>query len=271
MSTILAKIKTIPPLDDTYHKVQEVCNQENSPLTALSMVIESDPIMVANILKAANAPLYGFSKEISNVSRAISLFGMSTIKGFVVSILSKKAFNVDMSPYGISNDVFVNRSNVQNAIMFNWYSRVNNSLMGTLSSASFLNEIGRIVIANELIQTGKADTFRTRLRDVLNLEQLSDLEKEFVGSSNEDVTSAIFEHWNLEPELIKTIRYSLNPNEAENGMIKECAKALMVVKNATNVIKELNPNGIAGSLKLIKEFGYDEQTFKNAVNKAAGV
>ena len=80
--SIYKRIKALPPLDDTVTKIQAICKNENSSLNDLSQIIEKDPMLTANILRSANSPLYGFSREVTTISRAVALFGMATISGF---------------------------------------------------------------------------------------------------------------------------------------------------------------------------------------------
>ena len=84
---------------------------------------------------------------------------------------------------------------MQNALMYNWYSKINASELTVLSPASFMLEVGKIVISNELNETGKADDFKAKLKNISSPFDLSELENEIVGISNETVTAKIFEHW----------------------------------------------------------------------------
>ena len=79
--SIYKHIKALPPLDDTVVKVQAVCSNENSSLGDLAQIIAKDPMLTANILRSANSPLYGFSREITTIEKAVSLFGMATVRG----------------------------------------------------------------------------------------------------------------------------------------------------------------------------------------------
>ena len=62
--SIYKSIKTLPPLDDTVIKIQQICRDDNSVMSDLIDVIKKDPMLTANILHSANSPLYGFSREI---------------------------------------------------------------------------------------------------------------------------------------------------------------------------------------------------------------
>jgi len=104
--SIYKHIKALPPLDDTIIKIQTVCSDDNSSLNDLSQIVEKDPMLTANILRSANSPLYGFSREITTISRAITLFGMATIRGFALSSAVKKSFKINLDPYGITSQDF---------------------------------------------------------------------------------------------------------------------------------------------------------------------
>ena len=61
---ILEKVKAFPPLDDTVSKVMAICNDENGSVGELAKVVQADPMTMANILKAANSPLYGLAERL---------------------------------------------------------------------------------------------------------------------------------------------------------------------------------------------------------------
>ncbi|WP_458699541.1 HDOD domain-containing protein [Sulfurospirillum sp. 1307] len=265
-SNILKKIKALPPLDDTVLKIQRICTDKNSSLNELIQVVESDPMLTANILKAANSPLYGFSREIKNVSHAISLFGMATIRGFALASAIKQNIKVDLSPYGISNNLFLDISQSQSALMFNWYSKVNREMLDLLVPAAFMMEIGKIIISHELLEQKKDVEFKEKLKDIKDVQELSELETQVVGFSNEDITSKIFEQWNLEGELVEIIRYSNVDSDTPEHLLPY-AKALFVVKNCINIFEQMSDASISKAKELIKSYKLDEEVFNNAVEK----
>jgi HD-like signal output (HDOD) protein len=265
-SNILKKIKALPPLDDTIMKIQRICTDKNSSLNDLVKVVEGDPMLTANILKSSNSPLYGFSREIKNISHAISLFGMATIRGFALSSAIKQNIKIDLSPYDLTNAKFLEISVAQSALMFNWFTKVNREMLDILVPASFMMEVGKIVIANELIEQNLNEKFLESLKNIKTLSEISKLEKELVGFSNEEITAKIFEQWNLEEELVETIRYSNLPLEADEH-IKPYATALFVVKNCINIFGQLEDAAISSSLEVLAQNDLNQEVFLNAIEK----
>ena len=264
--SILKKIKTLPPLDDTVIQIQRIHADENSSINDLTKVVEKDPMLTANILRSANSPLYGFSQEITTISRAISLFGMATIRGFALSSAIRKSFSINLEPYSITGQDFLNISIMQNTLMYHWYSKINPKKLEVLSPASFMLEVGKIVLAHELVENNQDIEFKEKIKKITGSVDLALLETEIFDMTNEEVTAKIFEQWNLETELINSILYSNNPEEAPDH-IKEYARALKVVKTAVNIFNQLDDVSVNNATLLINEYGFDRDTFLMAVSK----
>ena len=264
--SILKKIKTLPPLDDTVIQIQRIHADENSSINDLTKVVEKDPMLTANILRSANSPLYGFSQEITTIARAISLFGMATIRGFALSSAIRKSFSINLEPYSITGQDFLNISIMQNTLMYHWYSKINPKKLEVLSPASFMLEVGKIVLAHELVENNQDIEFKEKIKKITDSVDLALLETEIFDMTNEEVTAKIFEQWNLETELINSILYSNNPEEAPDH-IKEYARALKVVKTAVNIFNQLDDVSINNATLLINEYGFDRDTFLMAVSK----
>ncbi|ASM39668.1 HDOD domain-containing protein [Campylobacter sp. RM12327] len=265
--TIYTKIKALPPLSDTVVRIQKICNDPDSSIADLSKIVENDPMLTANILRSANSPLYGFSREINDVSRAISLFGMATIKGFALSSAVKRSFNINLLPYNMGEEKFLIISSMQNALMLSWYKEVDSSMLDILSPASFLMEIGKIVLANELIEQGLGDKFKDAIKNVKSIQELAEIENKFLNISNEVVTASIFEQWNLEKELVDVILHSNNPMNAPT-YIKDYCVAVQIVKSAVNIFYQLEDEYLEKyTLPMIKKANLDKEVFLQAIKK----
>jgi len=119
-SSIIDNIKALPPLSSTIVKINQIYADENSTIKDMGNAIEHDPMIVANILKIANSPLYGFGREIKNAAQAVSLFGMSMTRSIAIGNSIRKLLNVDMQPYKVTSDEFARISSLQAALILNW-------------------------------------------------------------------------------------------------------------------------------------------------------
>lgn len=258
---ILKKIKSLPPMPETVTKIQSICNNANSSISDLIKIVEKDPSLVANLLKAANSPLYGFSREIKNVSQAVSLFGMATVKGFAIASAVRSSFKMDLTPYGLATSDFIRLSEEQNALTINWYKKKDRDKLEILAPASFLLEIGMVVCADFIKKEGKEKEF---LKAIKGDDPRTEVEREFMGSSSEVVASKIFEHWNFETLMVESIRYLENPEEAQEEA-QEYAMVLRVIKEVANTKEKFTEDSLESAYRYIAKYGLDRSAFEYAL------
>ena len=261
---ILKKIKQLPPLPESAMQIEAVYQDPDSSFNDMVKILEKDPLLTADILKAANSPLYGFSREINAISQAVGLFGMGTVRGFALASIVKKSFSLDLSPYGINNDMFSALSKKQHGLITAWCLRKENKLMGVLSPAAFLVEIGKVLIAQQIMADGKEEAFRDALT---NLQDVEAAEREIVGADTPEVSATIFAQWKFEEGLVDVIRNCQNPqNAAEED--QRAAQILNVVRVAVPINGVITDASIASAKELIEKYSLDMEGFEKAIQNA---
>lgn len=244
-SSIIDSIKSLPPLSKTITDINKVYADPEAGISDLAKVIEHDPMIIANLLKAANSPLYGFGREIRNAAQAVSLFGMSMTRSIALGNSVRKLLNVDMQPYRITSDRFAEISSQQAALMLRWYKQIDKQKADKLYLATFLQETGKILIASDVIQEDEATSFASEVEMSNNLAML---EKSYVDVTSSEVTALVFKHWGFDNEFIEMIKYADNPSAAPDE-IKEYSLALNIVKTIVPVNKPFTEMSINFGLK----------------------
>ena len=258
---ILKKIKQLPPLPESAMQIESVYQDPDSSFNDMVKILEKDPLLTADILKAANSPLYGFSREINAISQAVGLFGMGTVRGFALASIVKKSFALDLSPYGINNDMFSALSKKQHGLMTAWCIRKENKLLGILSPAAFLVEIGKVLIAQQIITDGSQESFRNTLAELQNVEEA---ERAIVGVDTPEVSSTIFKHWRFEERLVDTIANCQNPENAESED-QRAAQILHVVRTTVPINGVVTDTSIEMAKELINKYSLDMESFDKAL------
>jgi len=265
MNTILKeKIRQLPALPESAIKLEAIYHDPQSNFDDMVKVLEVDPLLTADILKAANSPLYGFTREINSVSQAVGLFGMGTIRGFALAMIVKKSFDLNLSPYGITNAQFSDLSQAQNALAVNWYLRKNAKLLDLLSPASFLIEIGKVMISQSILEEGKEEDFKAKIQEC---ESIRDVEKEFCETTTAEVSGEIFDHWKFDEDLVNLIRLGGSPEACENDALQEAAKVLHVIRIATGLDGVITDKNLTKAKELLERYGLDLESFETAVEK----
>jgi len=255
---IIKQIKSLPPLPKSVMEVQRITADPNSSIADLVKVIKDDPMLTANLLKAANSPLYGFARQIKSVDQAVALFGMTTIKGFAISFVIRNSMKFDLSAYGIDENHFHDVSIKRNAVAIHWYGGKKEKL-DIIATDSFLIDLGAVIISLVLVSENRADEFRKRL----NKQNRYELEKEFVDATTPEITAEIFKHWHFGDELIIPIQNINNPLEANE--FKEEAAALDTLRVLYDMLeKEANKEE---AFKKAKEYNLDYEKLNKVLEK----
>lgn len=256
------EIKSLPPMPSSVIKIQELCSERDVNVSKLIEVIEKDPMLSANILKSVNSPLYGMSKEITSIRQAVTLFGVSMVRGFAISTSIKKSVEVDLSPYGIGIEHLGEVSAMQLALVREWYSRVDKSLLQSLMEGAFLMELGKLIAGIKLSASSKGESFLDQLSEG---ESIQELEIRHLGVSSYELAAMMFEHWNFDETLVKMLRIVNDPYVQDDEKIQLFGKILYVVKEAVSVTHALSEESLDHTKEAITNFHLDQKSFDEAV------
>jgi len=263
MKEILQRqIKQLPPLPESVSQIETVYHNPESTFQDMTKILERDPMLTASLLKAANSPLYGFSREINNVGQAVSLFGMGTVRGFALATIVKESFKLDLSPYGITPDIFAEVSEMQNALVTAWYKRTKPAMINTLSPAAFLVELGKVLISRCVEEEKKIKEFQ----EILKESGIDKAEEEFCGTRTAAVSATIFDHWKFEPELITIIENSDDPSKAPEEA-RALSASLKAVRTAIDINAKITSESKEAALAVVDEFDLDKSSFEAALQK----
>lgn len=254
-NSIIKNISSFPAISSIVGEVCAICQDPNSSIADLVKVIERDPGIVIDILRILNSPIYGFTHEIRNVSQAVSLFGMGTIKGFVISSVVRKNMKIDLEAYGTSITAYLDTCREYNKFLLEVYKRAPGRIKDVIFPASFLMTSGVMLLASEVGKLENASEFRAKIAES---SYFLNVESEFLGMNCADVTALLFEHWNFESELIEAIR-GINSDE-----LTPTSAPLKVALHCISLHQQYSPLQIDGARKFVADSAleFDNATFE---------
>ena len=262
-SQVVQRIRSLPPLPRTIEEFEKAINEKDIDFDKIVAILQQDPMLVADILKTVNSSYYGLKQEVEDLSKAISYLGLQEVKSIVLQNSIKKLFNIDMEPYGISADEFAHISKMQSKLTELWLKQFEPSNVKFMKLAAFLQELGKIVIADLIIKEDMTYLFRS---EVEMTNDIASVERSFVGHSSAEVTGAMFEHWGFEEELVKAIRYA-DDFAAAPESVRSSATILHIVKRAIPVNKPLHASSIAIAMNIAKNQGFDTEKLQKAIEE----
>lgn len=84
MERVLA-CQTLPSLPAVAIKVLELTRDPQVSIARIAQTVQNDPALTTKVLRTVNSSFYGLSTPCPNVSRAMSLLGLNTVKSIVLS------------------------------------------------------------------------------------------------------------------------------------------------------------------------------------------
>jgi len=204
MNKIDEKIELIPPLPETVTNINRIANNPDTSVKELAKEIKKDPIATASILTEARSAQYGF-KNMNTIEKAIAQFGKEISKSIAIDTISKNTFDIDVTPYGITNNEFLNISQKRSFLMMKWFARVDFRSLKILSLSSLIGNIGQILLANLIIESDKVDDFQDILSES---KDIFTVEEEIFGVNSIDTTCIILEKWGFDKTIIDVIKKS---------------------------------------------------------------
>lgn len=250
---LLKTIDNLPPLPETVMRLQQYVDTSGSRVTIQGVVdiISKDPLLTGDLLRLANSPYYGFSREISTLNQVVSLLGISNVKNVVIANSLRGGFKVDMSPYGLDSESFLANCGSEADFISNWFSKTDAKLVQVLIPCAMLLRLGMIIFANTLVQNGRDKDFLSMLKEY-DFQDVASVETEFYGLDHLTFLGFLFDHWKFDEILIQSTAYITMPHAASDE-VKKNAYALAIVNRVFEPYRGGDEYNMQEALDLIKE------------------
>ncbi len=254
MNELLVKtIDNLPPLPETVMKLQQYVDSRGSDAKIQSVVniISKDPLLTADLLRLANSPYYGFSREIGTLNQVVSLLGINNVKNTAIANSLRDGFKIDVSPYGLDTKQFLLNCAMESDFISAWFTESDISLAQTLVPCAMLLRLGMILFADTLIKSGKDEEFLEALK-ANDFNNVALVEQEFFNLDSLTFLGYLFDYWKFDETLIQTTAYINMPHAASEEVMKNCY-ALAIVTKVFDPYQAGSVYNMEDSLLLIKE------------------
>ena len=223
---------------EIHMRISQMLDDPDCDMGKLGDVISFDPGLTAQILRVANSPFYGLSKEVNTVAHALTVVGLSKLRYMLLATSAVKTFD------GIPNELV----SMEDFWLHSLYCALAAKILaekikGVQADAVFvsglLHDIGQLVLFNQLPELA-----RDALLNSVEAPEEPDTyisEREIIGFDHAALGGALAEHWHWPAMLIETIKYHHEPDKSENYP-KETA--IVHIANCLAVLAELNTANI---------------------------
>lgn len=226
---LIESLESFPPMRKSIERLNTLCEEQDVDILAFAQTIEGDPMLYSDILRAVNAPFYGFHSEITSIRHALTLFGVSKIHGIALQTSLTQYADEDLDAYGITLQQWLETMRRQQEFLF--YILKNDddpSSFVKLSGVMFVLEMGKLAANYVLKRNGINHRFKEKEPYALLAE-----ERSLIGLSGDELAVNIFKHWHFEPDFLELFSHSLHADDAQ--VHKKLAGLLQVTRTLITV------------------------------------
>ncbi|MBH0178108.1 MAG: HDOD domain-containing protein [Nitrospira sp.] len=186
-----------------------IVDNPESSMDDLANAIKIDPAISARLLKVVNSPLYGFPKQIDNISRAVNMIGMQSVSDLVAATIIGRTFS-GMTAGLMDLPAFWKKS-VLCALMAGKIAKAS----GIMESERFfieglLRDIGHLVLYQTVPQRAQSALIESGHLGT----RLAEVEQSNIGCDFAEVGAELVHFWGMPSPIEQAIRHQLHPHEA---------------------------------------------------------
>jgi len=182
-------------------RILDMIRKDNFTFKELATIIESDPALVAKILKVANSSYYSFPRKVNNIETALSVLGSHAVKNIalsfvVVSDMSSKKDDI------FDFNLFWRRA-ITAAVAADLVAKLVRSQDQDIFISALLQDIG-VVIFQSAVPEVYADVMNERRS---GQQPLNVIEERYFGFNHHDLGAHLLSNWHLPDSIYGPIKY----------------------------------------------------------------
>jgi putative nucleotidyltransferase with HDIG domain len=197
LHTALTRYKDLPTLPDVVARVMQIVSNPLTTAEDLNQVISMDPALTFKILRLANSAFYGFPREITTITQAVTTLGFNTIRNLALSVSVHKMMFADRE-----RGLFSYRDFWKHCVAVGVCSRILARRIGYKSdenafTAGLLHDIGKSLLErmDHASFLAAIEVSRAESRPLWTVEQ------EMLGVDHAVIGGRLAEIWNLSQDL----------------------------------------------------------------------
>jgi HD-like signal output (HDOD) protein len=213
IATLTSKMDSIPTLPTVAFRVMEITADPDSSAHDLMNVISPDVSLTTKILKIANSPFYGLTRNVDSLKHAITVLGFKEVRNLVISTVVFESFkNIER------NAKFDIRKFWKHSFVCGLAANIIATDLKNKSNEFFvsglIHDIGKLVIyialPDEFLKV--EETASTLKLKFLNFQ----IEESILGITHDEVGLRLLEKWMFPESLLTSVGFHHRPQETDN-------------------------------------------------------
>jgi diguanylate cyclase (GGDEF)-like protein len=245
-------------------KILDMVRRDDFSFRDLAQIIESDPALVAKILKVANSPYYNFTRRVDNIDMALSVLGTHAVKNIALSFVICSDMKAS-DESGFDFDLFWRRA-ITTAVA----AELTAALVGQKSRDIFvtalLQDIGIIVLFSSC-----PEEYQLVMKDnIASKGSLYEVERRYFGFDHQDLGAELLSQWHIPEGIYIPIKY----HHRDDSIPEEYLTQTEILRLADNLSAIYHGGQSVGKVFKVREkfktiFGVGEEAVEKLIDSVA--
>ncbi|MDH4081112.1 MAG: HDOD domain-containing protein [Nitrospira sp.] len=233
-SELVQSCTSVFTLPDLHTYVRDVVENADATTEDLAKVLKLDPAISARLLRIANGPLHGASKEIDTITGAVNLIGVQAVKDLVTETTVGQTFS-GMLPQFMDAARFWRKSLFCALVAERMATSCGVDNGERCFVVGLLRDIGHFVLYQTVPQRAQSALIEAGYLEA----SLAEVEQSNIGCDFAEVGAELIRSWELPVQLEQAIRCQLSPKDAGEF---ELHASLVHLAGVVADNEELEPN-----------------------------
>ena len=245
-------------------RIIEAVKQDDACFDELGKIISSDPALTAKILKLANSSFYAIPQKIDNITKALTILGVTTVKNIALSFVIAKEMR-GSSDNGFDFDFFWKRS-LTAAVSADVLSSIIGQKNEDIFVTALLQDIGILIM-----YLCRADDYSMMLDEKrASSLAIEEAERKILGFDHQELGSEILKSWGIPDTIYEPVRYHHNHRDVP----QDCQLASNLLLLSDKMSSVYHGSRSAEKIQDIKnilcgDYGVNEEDLESIIDSVA--
>lgn len=210
LASLVGSMQDLPLLPKTYADLRQALSDPEVSVDHVVKIVERDVAISAKILQLVNSAFFGITRDVTEISTAVSYLGLNILQNLVLSAEVFRAFRPKKPIPGFSAEEFHLHS--QYAARIAGKIPLKNEMQGGAVAAALLHDVGKLVIAER-----SPEHFARALSGAKeDRKPLYVIEEELIGISHADVGAYLLSLWGLPYPVVEAVAHHHHPDRVSH-------------------------------------------------------
>ncbi len=211
LQALVAQLESLPCISSFYSELIEELHSEDASIQKVSGIILQDVGMTVKILQMVNSAFFGVRQHVQNLSQAVILLGLETIRTLAISAKIFSCFETAHLKQFSIHSLWRHCMEVgEHAKHIAQIEQVDSIIVDYALLSGMLHDVGKLIFATKLPDEYDQTIAAAQQENI----SLFEAERQRIGATHAEVGAYLLGLWGFKTPIIETLLFHHNPQES---------------------------------------------------------